>query len=66
VSAVVSIYRIGGGLKAVLMTETLNTVVLLLGVCLITVFAILALPAPGIQTVAAFWAAVKPGQLTVQ
>jgi len=33
VSAVVSIYTIVGGLKAVVITETLNTVVLLLGVC---------------------------------
>jgi len=65
VSAVVSIYTIVGGLKAVVITETLNTVVLLLGVCLITVFAILALPAHGIHSVAAFRAVVKPGQLTV-
>src|SRR5882762_4620294 len=65
VSAVVSIYTIVGGLKAVVITETLNTVVLLLGVCLITVFAILALPAHGIHSIAAFRAAVKPGQLTV-
>ena len=65
VSAVVSLYTIVGGLKAVVITETLNTVVLLLGVCLITVFAVLALPAHGIHSVAAFRAAVKPGQLTV-
>ena len=65
VSAVVSVYTIVGGLKAVVVTETLNTVVLLIGVCLITVFAILALPAHGIHSVAAFRTAVKPGQLTV-
>lgn len=65
VSAVVSVYTIVGGLKAVVVTETLNTVVLLIGVCLITVFAILALPAHGIHSISAFRAAVKPGQLTV-
>jgi SSS family solute:Na+ symporter len=65
VSAVVSIYTIVGGLKAVVVTETLNTIVLLIGVCLITVFAILALPAHGIHSISAFQAAVKPGQLTV-
>src|SRR5882724_4967256 len=65
VSAVVSLYTIVGGLKAVVITETLNTVVLLLGVCLITVFAILALPAHGIHSIAAFRTVVKPGQLTV-
>src|SRR5882724_5132358 len=65
VSAVVSLYTNVGGLKAVVITETLNTVVLLLGVCLITVFAVLALPAHGIHSVAAFRTVVKPGQLTV-
>jgi SSS family solute:Na+ symporter len=65
VSAVVSIYTIVGGLKAVVITETLNTVVLLLGVCLITIFAVLALPAHGIHSIAAFRAAVKPDQLSV-
>jgi solute:Na+ symporter, SSS family len=65
VSAIVSVYTIFGGLKAVVVTETFNTVILLLGVCIITVFAVLALPAHGIHSVAAFRAAVKPDQLHV-
>src|ERR1700743_1388005 len=44
VSAVVSIYTVLGGLKAVVLTETVNTVVLLCGACLITLFALFALP----------------------
>ncbi|HEY1742326.1 MAG TPA: sodium:solute symporter [Granulicella sp.] len=65
VSAIVSIYTIFGGLKAVVVTETLNTAILLMGVCVITIFAILALPAHGIHTLAAFRAAAKPDQLHV-
>lgn len=65
VSAIVSIYTIFGGLKAVVVTETFNTAILLVGVLLITIFAILALPAHGIHTLAAFRAAAKPDQLHV-
>jgi SSS family solute:Na+ symporter len=65
VAAIVSIYTIFGGLKAVVVTETVNTAILLMGVCVITFFAILALPAHGIHTLAAFRAAVKPEQLNV-
>jgi solute:Na+ symporter, SSS family len=63
VAAAVSIYTVFGGLRAVVMTETVNTVVLLIGATLITVFAIRALPAHGIHTVVQFRAAVKPRQL---
>jgi solute:Na+ symporter, SSS family len=65
VSTIVSIYTIFGGLKAVVVTETFNTAILLMGVCTITIFAVLALPAHGIHTLAAFRAAVKPDQLRV-
>src|SRR3984885_15068730 len=63
VAAAVSIYTVFGGLRAVVMTESVNTVVLLLGASLITVFALRALPAHGIHTMSQFRAAVKPGQL---
>lgn len=65
VSAAVSIYTIFGGLRAVVVTESVNTVVLILGACLITFFAIRALPHHGIHTIAAFRAATKPGQLNM-
>lgn len=63
VAAAVSIYTVFGGLRAVVMTETVNTAVLLIGASLITVFALRALPAHGIHTMSQFRAAVKPGQL---
>jgi solute:Na+ symporter, SSS family len=65
VSIVVSIYTVLGGLKAVVVTETVNTAFLLIGACTITVFAILALPAHGIHTLAEFRAAAKPNQLSM-
>src|SRR5581483_1233352 len=63
VSIVVSIYTVLGGLKAVVVTETFNTVFLLLGALIITVFAMRALPEHGINTFAQFVAATKPDQL---
>lgn len=63
VAAAVSIYTVLGGLRAVVVTESVNTAVLLAGTCCITVLAIAALPAHGIHTLAQFRAAVKPLQL---
>jgi SSS family solute:Na+ symporter len=65
VAIVVSIYTVVGGLKAVVVTETFNTVFLLLGACVIAVFAILALPQHGIHTLAQFKSAVKADQLSM-
>jgi solute:Na+ symporter, SSS family len=63
VSVVVSIYTVLGGLRAVVITETFNTVFLLVGACIITVFALRALPQHGVHSVAQFVAATKPDQL---
>jgi SSS family solute:Na+ symporter len=65
VSIVVSLYTVLGGLKAVVVTETVNTAFLLVGACIITAFALLALPAHGIHTLAQFRTAVKPDQLNM-
>jgi len=65
VSVAVSVYTVLGGLKAVVVTETVNTVFLLIGACTVTIFAILALPSHGIHTIAEFRAAVKPNQLSM-
>lgn len=65
VAVVVSIYTILGGLRAVVVTETVNTGFLLVGAIIITVYALLALPAHGIHSIADFRAAVKPGQLSI-
>lgn len=63
VAIAVSIYTVLGGLRAVVVTESVNTVVLLAGACCITAFAIAALPAHGIHTLLQFRSAVRPQQL---
>ncbi len=65
ISVVVSIYTILGGLKAVVVTETIQTVILLVGACTVTVLAVLALPQHGIHTLEQFRAALKPEQLSM-
>ena len=63
ISIITGIYTILGGLKAVVVTETIQAGVLILGSVLVTVFACLALPSHGIHSVAEFKAALRPGQL---
>jgi len=65
VAGIVSIYTVLGGLRAVVLTESVNTVVLLAGACCITAFAIAALPGHGIHTLAQFRAVLKPQQLNM-
>lgn len=65
ISVVTTIYTVIGGLKAVMVTESVQTVILIIGAILVTVFGILALPAHGIDTLAAFKAATREGQLSM-
>jgi SSS family solute:Na+ symporter len=65
ISVVTTIYTVVGGLKAVMVTESVQTVILIAGAILVTVFGILALPDHGINTFAAFKAAAKEGQLSM-
>ena len=65
VAIVVSAYTILGGLRAVVVTETVNTGFLLVGAIIITIYAFLALPAHGIHTIAEFKAALRPNQLSM-
>ena len=58
-------YTALGGLKAVVMTESVQVCLLLAGATLVTVLGILALPAVGVHTMADFQAAVSPGQLSM-
>ena len=53
------------GLRAVVVTETIQSVILLVGAVSVTVLALLALPGAGIHSLADFKAAVKPGQLSM-
>ncbi len=65
ISALTALYTVVGGLKAVVVTEAIQTVLLLLGAVLVTVFALRALPDKGIDSYAAFVAALKPGQMNM-
>lgn len=65
ISTVVGIYTVLGGLRAVVITESVNTVILVLGALLILAFSLAALPAHGIHSLADLRAAAKPGQLTM-
>lgn len=65
VSVVTAVYTILGGLKAVVVTETIQTGVLILGAVMVTAFAMLALPSHGIHNLAELRAAIKPDQLSM-
>ncbi|MGB9836848.1 MAG: sodium:solute symporter [Candidatus Saccharicenans sp.] len=65
ISVMTAIYTVLGGLKAVVVTETIQSVILILGAITVTLFAIFALPAHGITGLAQFKAALKPDQLSM-
>ncbi|HUW20747.1 MAG TPA: sodium/solute symporter [Sedimentisphaerales bacterium] len=65
ISAVTVIYTALGGLKAVVVTETIQTFLLLGGAILVTVLGIRYLPKCGIESVADFRAAIKPNQMSM-
>ena len=63
IAVITAIYTVLGGLKAVVVTETIQTVLLLLGAVLVTMFAIFALGDHGIHSFEQFKSALRPGQL---
>jgi solute:Na+ symporter, SSS family len=65
VSVVTVIYTVLGGLKAVVITETIQTFLLLGGAVLITVLAINHLPEVGVKTYADFAEQTKPEQMNM-
>ena len=65
ISVITAIYTVLGGLKAVVVTETIQTVIFVLGAAILTIFAILALPEHGIHSLGQLKAAVKPNQLNM-
>lgn len=65
ISVITAIYTVLGGLKAVVVTESIQTVILVLGAVAVTLFAIFALPDKGIHTLSEFKEAVKPDQLSM-
>ena len=65
ISIITAIYTIIGGLKSVVVTETIQTVVLLLGASIMAILAVTALPGHGIHTFAELKAALRPDQLVL-
>lgn len=65
ISVVTVIYTILGGLRAVVVTETIQTFLLLGGAVLITALAINHLPKVGVHSYADFQSQVEPSQLSM-
>jgi len=65
ISVITATYTILGGLKAVVITETVQTVVLIIGAVILTIFAIKALPEIGVNSLAEFKDRIKPDQLSM-
>lgn len=65
ISIITGIYTVVGGLKAVVVTEAIQTVLLIGGSILVTILAIQALPEHGINSLEELRAAVKPKQLSM-
>ena len=65
IALVAATYTIIGGLKAIVITDAIQAMLLLLGAVVLTAFAIVALPDQGIHSLAHFRAAVKGDQLNM-
>lgn len=65
IAGITAVYTILGGLKAVVVTDTIQAVLLLAGCILLTLLGIFALPKVGIESFAQLKAAVKPDQLSM-
>lgn len=65
ISLITGIYTVVGGLKAVVVTETLQTVILIIGAFMLTLLSLLALPDHGITSWAELKQSARPGQLSM-
>jgi len=65
ISVITTVYTVLGGLKAVVVTESIQTVILIVGAVVLTGFAIAALPEHGVTSLAELKAQLKPGQLNM-
>ena len=63
ISVMTAIYTVVGGLTAVVVTETLQTVILLIGAVIVTLLAMFQLPEVGINSWSDLVANTKPDQL---
>ncbi len=65
ISFITALYTVIGGLQSVVITETIQTVILVGGSIILTIYAILALPDVGIHSWEELKAVVKPEQLSI-
>jgi solute:Na+ symporter, SSS family len=65
IAGITLIYTMAGGLQAVVMTEVIQTGILIVGAIVLVVLCVLALPAHNITSWADLRAAVKPHQLSM-
>lgn len=65
ISALTVAYTVSGGLKAVVITESIQTIMLLVGAAAVTVFGVIALRDASIESLTALKEAVEPGQLSM-
>lgn len=65
ISFITTLYTVVGGLQSVVITETLQTVILVGGAIILTAYAILALPDHGINNWMELKSAAKPEQLNL-
>ncbi len=65
ISAVTALYTVIGGLQSVVITETIQTVILIGGAIILTIYGFLELPGHGIHDWNGLKAAAKPEQLSI-
>jgi len=65
ISVITAVYTIIGGLRAVMVTDAIQAVLLLGGAAILTVAGLRALPGMGIESWAQFKAACRPDQLSM-
>ncbi len=65
IAAATLLYSVVGGLQAVVITEALQSVILIIGATTLTVLAMLQLPEQGVTNFAELKAALKPDQLSM-
>lgn len=65
ISLITTIYTVLGGLKAVVVTETIQTFILIAGAVMLTIIGLTVLPDNGIDSLADLKSNLKPGQLNM-
>lgn len=65
IAILTGIYTVVGGLKAVALTESVQTVLLIGGAIVLTLFGVFALPEAGVDSFAAFKAKLVPDTLSI-